>query len=70
MASYIDVLLQPVTKVVVLAIFIIILVLGLLSAMEMKHFFDLAMAFFVLFSILHELHKGIADNIVFFFLIG
>jgi len=43
MTGYINMLLQPVTKVAVLLIFAIILVFGILSALEMEQYFDLTM---------------------------
>jgi len=43
MAGYLNILLQPVTKVMVLIIFAAIFILGLLSAMQMTQYFDFTM---------------------------
>merc|ERR1740124_204042 len=44
-AAYIDILLRPVTKVIVLLIFATILALGIFSAMAMTQYFDFTMLF-------------------------
>lgn len=43
MTGYVNILLQPVTKVAVLLIFAIILMIGILSALKMEQYFDITM---------------------------